>query len=196
MISYIRRTFFVTAAAAAAFCLAAPVMKLAASSTNAGQVTFSAVGTFATPPLSGADALKMAGQPFTINVGGSSAAIPIQHGDNWAVFKPLTMSGTVESGLFGAVPIGISSSTAAIEQTVGVTQPDIFQSGFPITVSGIALTVRAYISLPPGTLASPYLRPFASVSLDPTNSTVSYSNGVNTTVLAVQTGSVIAHLGK
>jgi hypothetical protein len=171
-------------------------MKLAASSTNAGQVTFSAVGTFATPPLSGADALKMAGQPFTINVGGSSAAIPIQHGDNWAVFKPLTMSGTVESGLFGAVPIGISSSTAAIEQTVGVTQPDIFQSGFPITVSGIALTVRAYISLPPGTLASPYLRPFASVSLDPTNSTVSYSNGVNTTVLAVQTGSVIAHLGK
>ena len=197
MILYVRKMLSVTAAAAAVFFLAAPVMKLAsASPQSAAQVTYEAQGTFATPPVSGADTLKLAGQPFTIKVAGSSGATPIQHGPNWAVFKPLTMNGTVESGLIGTTPIGIASSTAAIEQTVGSTSPDIFQSGFPITVVGIALTCRANITLPPGTLANPLLRPFASVSLDPTNSTVSYSNGINTTVLAVQTGSLIAHLGK
>jgi hypothetical protein len=187
----VRKILSVMIAGAAMVCLAAP-RGLAASPDKGVNVTFTASGTFASTQLSGNDLLELRGQPFSISVVGSSSAVPIQHGQNWAIFKPLSMTGTVYSGLVPNQPIPVMASTAAIDQTVGATE-DIFQSGFPVTVVGIALTVRAHIILPGGTLTTALLRPFASVTLGPTAGTyVTYSNPTATTELAIQTGTLVA----
>jgi len=187
----VRKILSVLVAAGAICCLAAP-RGLAASPDKGVSVTFTASGTFAATQVSGNDLLELRGQPFSISVVGTSSAVPIQHGQNWAIFKPLSMTGTVYSGLVPNQPIPVSASTAAIDQTVGATE-DIFQSGFPVTVVGIALTVRAHIILPAGTLTTPLLRPFSSITLGPTAGTyVTYSNTTATTELAIQTGTVVA----
>jgi hypothetical protein len=189
----VRKILSVTIAVAAICCLAAPGTLAAAGPQKSADVTFTATGTFAATQVSGADTLKMAGQPFTISVVANSSLKPIQHGQNWAIFKPLVMSGTVYSGLIPNQAIPIGSSTAALDQTVGASE-DIFQSGFPVVVIGIALNVRAYITLPGGTLASALIRPFASVALNSTNATVTYSNSTASTVLAVDNGTISATL--
>lgn len=192
MFSINNRRFLPAAIALAAVsCLVLPGNLAAAGPAKGAAITFTASGTFATNPVSGADTLKLAGQPFTISIVGSTSATPIQHGQNWAIFKPLSMTGTVYSGLIPNQAIPIASTTAAVDQTVGATE-DIFQAGFPVTVIGIALTVRAHITLPSGTLTTALLRPFASVALDSTNATVTYSNSTASTVLGVQTGTMVA----
>jgi hypothetical protein len=142
--------------------------------------------------VSGADTLKLAGQPFTISVVGNSSLKPTKHGRNWANFTNLAMTGTVYSGLIPDQPIAISASTAAINQTVGASE-DIFQSGFPVEVIGIALTVQAKLILPGGTLSTALLRPFASVTLGPT-ATVTYSDTTASTVLSIANGTVVGTL--
>ena len=186
-----RKILSVAIAVAAGCCLAAPERLSAANPDKGATITYSASGTFTTTQVSGNDTLKLSGQPFTITVVGNTSLTPVQHGPNWAIFKPLSMTGTVESALIGPSPIPITSSTAAIDQTVSTSQ-DIFQAGFPVNVVGIALTVRAYIKLPGGTLPKALLRPFASVPLDSTNATVTYSNGTASTVLGVQSGTIAA----
>lgn len=188
-----RRVLSVTAAAALICCLVAPWQLGAASPNMGADVTYVASGTFAVTPVSGADTLKLAGQPFTISVVGNSSLKPVQHGQNFAIFKPLQMTGTVYSGLIPNQPIAVSSTTAAINQVVSPTE-DIFESGFPVVVVGVSLNVRARLVLPGGTLTTPLLRPFASIALTPANATVTYSNSTASTVLAVQTGTLVATL--
>jgi hypothetical protein len=189
----LRKTLFVTILAAVGCCLAGEVRSASASSDTSAKVIFTASGTFAASPVSGEDQLKLSGQPFTITVVGLSSLRPSQHDRNWALFQPLQMTGTVYSELIPGQAVSINSTTAAIDQAVGASE-DIFQSGFPVTVVGIALTVRSHISLPGGTLSTALLRPFSSVALDSTNSTVTYSNSTNSTVLAVQNGTLVATL--
>src|SRR5450755_280192 len=187
----VRRILYVSGAAAVICCLVTSWQLGAASPNKSANVTYLASGTFATTPVSGADSLKLAGQPFTITLVGNSSLKPIQHGQNYAIFKPLQMTGTVFSGLLPNQPIPISSTTAAINQVVSAAE-DIFESGFPVVVVGVSLNVRARLVLPGGTLINPLLRPFASVALTPANATVTYSNSPASTVLAVQTGTVVA----
>jgi hypothetical protein len=186
----VRRVFSATIMVSVLSCLTLPCGMAAASPDKGAAITFTATGTFAGTPVSGADTLKLAGQPFTIVVVGNTSMIPVKHGQNWAVFTPLQMTGTVYSGLTPNVPIPIASTTAAIDQTVGATE-DIFQSGFPIVVIGISLNVKAHLPLPGGTLSKALLRPFASVALDTTD-TVTYSNATAATVLAIQDGTLVA----
>lgn len=187
---HVRRILSVAVVAAAIGCFAIPQGLAAASPDKSANVTFTATGTFGVTPVSGADTLKLAGEPFTISVVGNSSLKPVQHGQNWAIFTPLNMTGTVYSALTGTAPIAIASTTAAIDQSVGASE-DIFQAGFPVVVIGIALNVRAYIPLPGGTLTSALLRPFSSVTLG-TNATVTYSNSTASTVLSVASGTLVA----
>jgi len=171
---------------------------LAAPQRLAGQdagtkITFTAQGTFATPQVSGNDTLLLAGQPFQIKIVADASLTPSKHGRNWAAFSPLKMSGTINSGLLPGQPVKIGSSKAVIAQVVGASE-DVFQAGFPVKVIGIDLQAIANITLPGGTLSTPLIRPFASVALDPTNATVTYSNATASTVLAVQTGTLVATL--
>jgi len=189
----VRKILTVTLAAAAMSGLAAPRRLAAASLTTGGApVTFTATGTFASVPISGADLLELRGEPFTISVVGNSSLKPTTHGRNWANFTDLTMTGVVNSGLVPGQPIPINATTAAINQTVGASE-DIFQSGFPALVAGIALTVRGYFTLPGGTMSIALLRPFSSVTLGPTAGTyVTYSDTTATTELAIQSGTLVA----
>ncbi len=157
--------------------------KPAAASPDVGtKVTFGFSGTFAATPISGTDPLNVAGQFFFMNVVAYTSLVPVQHGQNWAVFTPLTMTG-------GLGQYALNSTTAGVVQTVGDSE-DIFQTGTTATVSGESVTVRAYITLPGGTLPNPRINPFASVAAGP-GTTVTYSDGVSSTVLAVQDGTTL-----
>ena len=187
MFLFSTKKIVVRVAAASLFCLAVSGMSAATAPT----VSFTAAGTFGSTPVSGSDTLKLAGEPFTINLMVSAALPPAQHGPNWALYTPLKVTGQVHSGLLGTTPVSIASGAASIEQAYGPAF-DLFEAGFPVKIVGINLTILAIIHLPAGTIPNQLIHPFASVPLTPTNATVSYSDGTNTTVLTVQSGSVAA----
>lgn len=190
---HVRKLLTATAAAAAiAFVAALP--RLAAASpdtTTTTNVLYKATGTFAMPAVSGSDQLQLAGNTFTIFVFGNPSAKPAQHGANWALFQPVTVTGTVFVGAVASnEPIG--SKKASIELAVGASE-DIVQLGFPFTPPLVgSLMVRTMITLPAGTLSTVLIHPFSSVALDPSNATVTYAQGTVATVLAIQTGTVEA----
>jgi hypothetical protein len=180
----------VTIAVAAISCAAGP-QRLSAASPEAGKtVVYTASGTFAATQISGNDTLDLRGQPFTITITGTTSLAPSQHGQNWGIFVPLQMTGTIYSGLVPNTPLPITATNAAIDQTVGPSE-DIFQAGFPVSEFGIAVNVRAYFTLPAGTLTNPLLQPFASVTLSPID-TVEYFDATATTVLAVESGTLVS----
>jgi len=181
-----------TIAAAAWYCLAATQRLAAASPYKSANVTFTGSGTFAPRPVSGRDQLMVAGQKFTVAIMANSSLTPIKRGRR-AIFEPLQMSATLFTGLLPNVPVPISGSSSVIAQETG-TSEDLFQAGFPLSIVGINVTVKAYFILPAGTLSSALIRPFASVELDSTNGSVSYSDSTATTVLAVQSGTLVATL--
>jgi len=180
----------VTIAAAAMLWAAAPQRLAAATPDKGANVFFTATGEFAPTPVSGADLLKLAGGSFTVFVVGNSSATPAKHGQNWAFFSKLIVTGVVFSGLINS-NLPFDSNSGTIQQTVGASA-DIFQFSTPVSELGYNLTISAKFTLPGGTLTTPLLRTFNSVSLDPASSTITYSDGTNSTVLGVQVGASLA----
>ena len=155
-------------------------------------VTYTASGTFASTPTSGADTLKLAGEPFSVSISASSAAEPFKHGSNWGAYHQLKLTGEVHSGLLGTQPVSIASSESTIIQAIDPNQYDKFTMEAPVKVVGISLTIDAVIILPNNTIANPHIHPFSAVSLVPSNATLNYSNGTDTTVLAIASGTLVA----
>jgi hypothetical protein len=162
------------------------------ATTTAPIITYTANGTFASVPTSGADTLKLAGEPFTVSIAASAATVPFKIGPNWAAYNRLKLTGTVYSGLLGPTPVNIASNQATIIQAIAPNQYDLFTMQAPINVIGIALTIKASFVMPYGTISNQLLHPFNAVTLAPGNATVTYSNGTDTTVLAIQTGTLSA----
>jgi uncharacterized protein (TIGR03437 family) len=187
----LRKTLAITIAVAA-ICCSSVSNKLLAATGTAPIITFTASGTFASTPTSGADTLKLAGEPFSVSIAVSEATVPFKHGTNWAAYSKLKLTGTVHSGLLGNTPVTVGSSQATIIQGVDPGQYDQFTMEAPIKVVGISLTIKAAIVMPYGTLDKFLLQPFKAVSLAPGNATLTYSDGTNSTVLAIQTGSLTA----
>ncbi|MGO4879952.1 MAG: hypothetical protein ACLP59_03915 [Bryobacteraceae bacterium] len=182
-----RRILFLVFAVTALGYLA--VLRGVAAGSAGTKVTYGLNGWFASAPISGDDPLGLAGQYFVANTIAYTGLVPISHGRNWGIYAPLQDSGLLYPG---GQSTPISSTSAGIDQTVGGSE-DIIQIGLPITLLGQSITIRANIILPGGTLSSPYIQGFDSVSLGPT-STVTYSNGADSTVLAIADGSIVAHL--
>ena len=178
-------------AVAAGLVLAVFVLSGASAPATAPNVTYTAAGTFASTPTSGADTLRLAGEPFTISIVASTASQPKMHGPNWAVLTPFKMTGQVHSGLLGPTPITIASSADSILQMLG-PQWDLFQTAFPVKVVGISLTINANIYMPPNWIPNALIHPFNPVALTPSNATVTYSDGGVSTVLAVNSGTLTA----
>ena len=185
----LRKTLAITIAVAAIGCFTVSNELVAAS---APIVTYTASGTFAATATSGADTLKLAGEPFTVSISASSASEPFKHGRNWGAYDKLKLTGTVHSGLLGAEPVNIASAESTIIQAIDPGQYDQFTMEAPVKVVGISLTIDAVIILPPNTIANPYLHPFAAVGLAPGNATLTYSNGSDSTVLPIQSGTMVA----
>lgn len=189
----VRKKSILRAALATVFVLAVSGLSGAAEpNTTAPNVTITASGTFATPPLSGADSLKLAGQPFSISIVANAASMPVKHGPNWGIFYPFKMTGTVHSGIL-PTPVNIASAAASIYQLVGPDFDD-FATAFPVRVIGLNLKIQAEIVMPPNTIPKFFIHPFAAVALTPGNATMTYSNGTETTALAIDTGTLIGKL--
>jgi len=155
-------------------------------------ITYTASGTFASTPTSGADTLKLAGEPFSVTISVSASTAPFKNGSNWAAYDKLKLTGSVHSGLVGPTPVTIASGEASIIQAINPTVDDQFTMEAPVKVVGINLTIKAVVAMPLGTITKPLLHPFALVNLTATDSSVSYSDGTNTTVLAIQSGTLTA----
>jgi uncharacterized protein (TIGR03437 family) len=181
---YIRQMLSMTIATAAIGCLTSSESLFAA----APNVTYTASGTFGAVK-SGADLFKLQGQPFSISVVASEAAVAKSHGPAWAGYSALKMTGTVQSGLL-PTPIAISNSSTSIELATGNPSYDVFELYSPVKVIGLTLTITANIDLPKTALTNDHILPFASVKL-PVTATMSYSDTTNTTVLYL-TGTLVA----
>jgi hypothetical protein len=158
-------------------------------------ITYAASGTFAATPTSGADTLKLAGEPFTVSISVSSSTAPYKHGPNWAAYDKLKLTGEVHSGLLGSEPVSIGSTESTIIQAEDPGQYDTFTMEAPVKVVGISLTIKAVIVLPYGTIPNPLLHPFSAVELAPGNATVTYSDSSASTVLGIQSGTLSATTG-
>jgi len=178
---------------AALLCVATSLVLFAQSTpAKAPNVTYTATGTFATPPVSGVDVFKLAGQDFTISIVANEATVPTTHGAQWAKYTKLGMSGTVVSALF-PTPFAISSSNSAIELATGNPSYNVFAMFSPITVLGQAVYITAVLQMPTGTMIKPLIGPFtAPVTLGPTSGTVTYlSPGTgSSTVLNIASGTL------
>jgi hypothetical protein len=162
------------------------------ATTTAPIITYTANGTFASVPTSGADTLKLAAEPFTVSIAVSAATVPFKIGPNWAAYNRLKLTGTVHSGLLGPTPVNIASNQATIIQAIAPNQYDLFTMESPVSVIGIALTIKASVVMPYGTISNQLLHPFNAVTLVPGNASVIYSNGTDSTTLAVQSGTLTA----
>ncbi|MGA2136473.1 MAG: hypothetical protein ABSH50_29635 [Bryobacteraceae bacterium] len=184
------KTHLLAAAAVALACFGLSTQAFAATATN---ITFNATGTFASVPVSGSDTLKLAGEPFNVTIVVSSSTKPYKNGPNYAVYNKLKLTGEVNSGLLGPTPAPIASSEATIQQAIDPGKYDQFIMEAPIKVIGVALTLKAVIVMPLGTIANQLLQPFtASVSLAPSNATLTYSDSSASTELGIQTGTLSA----
>jgi hypothetical protein len=167
-------------AAAVVSCLGASQCLAAAPN-----VTYTASGTFSSPPVAGADVFKLQGQPFSISVVANEAMVSKNHGPKWAVYNTLKMTGTVQSGLL-PTPFAISNSATSILLAAGNPGQDLFMLGSPVSVIGTTLTVTANIVMPKGTITNDHVLPFAaSVTLTPANATMTYSDGTSSTTLGI-----------
>jgi hypothetical protein len=184
-----RKTLAITVAAAATSCFAITSPLAAATGTT---ITYTASGTFASTPVSGSDTLKLAGEPFSVTIVVSSSTKPTQSGKNWDLYTKLKLTGSVHSGLLGYTPVNITSNEASIQQLTDPGKYDLFLLGAPLKVVGLSLTIKANITLPPGTLSSPTLHTFGPITLASGNATLTYSDGTDSTVLAIETGTLAA----
>jgi len=185
MVSLQLRTLLSSATAAMIACLATSVMT---ATTPSYPVIYSANGTFGVTPLSGADTLRLAGEPFSISISAKTGTAPSQHGSNWAIYGGLGMEGTVYSGLTGAEPIPIQSDHAELQLTVG--PDDIINATFVVPVIGVALKIYAHLYVPGGTFATPSIAPFATTAVNLNGSTVTYADTTAATILSIESATV------
>jgi len=171
---------------------------LPAQNPNAApNVLYTVSGKFATPPVSGSDVYKLAGEPFRVTITGNVATAPHAHGKAWADYIDLTMQGYVHTGLDPS-PVPLSSNYTFLALGLGNPAHEVFEVQTPVIVIRQRIMVKAMIDMPNGTLAKGWLIfPFtAPVSLDPTDATVTYTETVNgqavSTVLAIASGTLNA----
>jgi hypothetical protein len=192
MVCFQLRKMQAVAIAAGIFCLTASEKLTAESEATAPNVTYTAAGVFASPPISGADLFQLQGQAFSISVVANSATTPTSHGPHWAKYGKLKMSGTCQSGL-EPTPFSISSGLTSIELATGNPSYDVFEMFAPVSVIGIQINVLATIRMPPGTIANALIHPFASISLGPPDQ-MTYSNPStgDSTTLGIASGTLVA----
>jgi hypothetical protein len=171
---------------AAVICLGAGTV--ASATTN---VTYTASGTFATPPLSGADMLKLAGYPYTINVYAAPNTTPAQSGPHFAAYTNVQMYGMVFSGLlnttvpFGCAPgqSGCTPQLANLEFQVTSTN-NIVNISAQVPLIGLTLQVLAKAPMPLDTFSSLRIRPFEqAATISSPSATLIYRDSSASTTL-------------
>jgi|ERR1035441_8138773 hypothetical protein len=126
-------------------------------------IAYQASGQFGSNVLSGADTLKLAGEPFSITLYTCSTLVPTKTGPTYSEYYPILLKGQVKSSLL-VQPYQISAQTAffLILPPAGL---DSVQMQGSVTVSGRAIYIKGALALPTGTLTSTSIAAFPSVSI-------------------------------
>lgn len=193
MISLMREARAIAIVAAVTCCFTVSNL-VAASPATAPNVIYTATGTFSSPPISGNDLFQLQGQPFNIAVTANEAdsAKNNPHGPQWAEYKSLSITGSVQSGLL-PTPITFSNKSTTIELAVGNPSYDVISIFTPVQVVGITIYVVATIHAPKGTLTNDHILPFtAPVTLTPAVATMTYSDPTtgSATTLGMTNGTI------
>jgi hypothetical protein len=189
---HFRKMQAVAIVAAGIFCVATSEKLVAQSETTAPNVTYTATGVFASPPLNGNDLFQLQDQPFSISILANAATVPTDHGPHWASYTMLKMAGSVTSGL-EPTPLTIQSAHTSIELATGNPSYDVFAMFAPVNVIGIEIDVLATLHMPAGTIANALIHPFAKIPLGPPDNMVytDPTTGASTT-LGIASGTLVA----
>jgi len=189
---HVRKMQAVAIAATGVLCLAASQKLVAASEATAPNVTYTATGVFATPPMSGNDLFQLQNEPFSISVVAKASTPPTDHGPHWASYTKLKMTGTATSGL-EPTPLSIQSANTSIELATGNPQYDVFEMFAPVSVIGIQINVLAELQMPTGTIANALIHPFAAITLGPPDK-MTYTDPAtgSSTTLGIASGTLVA----
>jgi hypothetical protein len=157
-------------------------------------VTYTGSGVFANPADKGNDLLELAGQQFTLSVTVSEAAKPIHQSPTYAIYGKVPVTGTVYSALLPGEAIPLTAGTVGnFELSVGATgEPDTLWFTFTQVVIGVNLKITCRVFMPHGTITTPQIVPFATVTLGSDNGMVSYSDTTAATVLGFASGTLTA----
>ena len=169
------------AIAAAVLSGLAASQDLVAASCAGTVITYTTAGQFGNV-ISGADLLQLSGEPFELTVPACSTMKPIKTGTDDAVYYPLVMVGTVQSGILG-FPTKIRAK-ATLELIDGSS--NAIELTAPVEIEpGVTVNIQGTLALPAGTLNSTSIAAFPKVTVNSSESTLTYSASGNSTTLAV-----------
>jgi uncharacterized protein (TIGR03437 family) len=172
------------ALAATVVCGFAAAENLLAASCPSTVIAYQASGTFGTTLISGADKLKLAGEPFSITLYACQSKSPSQTGSDYDVYASIELTGTVKSSLI-LTPYNIKPTATTLILVQPATGTDTIQVQGALSVFGGSVNIKGTIALPAGTLASRSIAPFSSVSIVTAKSGFTYSQGSLSTTLAL-----------
>jgi uncharacterized protein (TIGR03437 family) len=154
--------------------------------TCSGQIiSYVLSGTFASQVVSGADKLKLAGKPFNLTLYACTSQTPTKVGLNYTINYPVKLTATVNTALLPN-PYTIPPAETTLQIADQGTGSDLVTVQGPVQIFGSTININGAIALPAGTLTSPNVATFASVSLVTSQSAFEYSQGTASTTLAVR----------
>jgi hypothetical protein len=174
---------FIAIAAAVISGLAA-AENLLASTCSGTTIAYQVSGKFGNTIVSGADKLKLAGGPFSVTLYGCETQAPAKTASDYASYSGLILKGQVKSYLL-TVPTKFSTddtSMALVQQPVGL---DSIQLRGSVKIEGGTIDILSSIAMPNGALTSTAIAPFPNVSIMTARSEFVYSQGTESTTLAV-----------
>src|ERR1017187_8474974 len=156
------------------------------ASCSSSVIAYAASGTFGSTPVSGTDKFRLAGLPFSITLYACESKTPTKTGSDYAIYSPILLTGTVQSGLL-TTPYNIppKTYTSIILVLQPPTLPDSIQLYGSVNVQGTTIKIHGNIALPAGTFTSTTIAPFSSVSIIPSKSFLTYSDSTASTTLVV-----------
>ena len=136
---------------------------LAASTCTGTVIAYQASGDFGHNVISGADTLKLAGEPFSITLYACNTLTPTKTGPTYSEYYPILLKGQVKSSLL-VQPYQINAKTAFILILPPAGLDSVEVQGY-VTVAGRAIYIKGDLALPTGTLTSTNIAAFSSVSI-------------------------------
>jgi hypothetical protein len=138
-------------------------------------IAYQVAGTFGPNIISGPDKFKLAHGPFSVTIFACESLKPSVMGPDWAAYVPLSMTGTVTSGLTGQpTTIGSQKTSIVLVDPGTPTGVDTIQLSAPVPFEGAVIVIHGSLALPAGTLTSESIVPFPATSIITTKSSFSY----------------------
>jgi uncharacterized protein (TIGR03437 family) len=162
----------VAIAAAVTSGLATQSLVAACSTTT---IAYKVTGMFGGNVISGPDKFKLAHGPFSVTVYACESLTPVRTGPDWAAYSPLSLTGTVTSGLTGQpTTIGSQRTSIVLVDPGTPSGVDTVQLSAPVPFEGAVIVIHASLAFPAGTLTSTSVAPFPSTSTITSKSIFSY----------------------